>query len=104
LISQPSSGEEALRICETLIRSNALDVIVLDSVAAPVTKAELEGEMQAPSLALNQAAREELRFLYEIKLMRTVWMMIWGKNVRLVSKSRSIKGALKGLKRNSKIT
>ena len=104
LISQPSSGEEALRICETLIRSNALDVIVLDSVAAPVTKAKLEGEMQAPSLALNQAAREELRFLYEIKLMRTVWMMIWGKNVRLVSKSRSIKGALKGLKRNSKIT
>ena len=45
LVSQPSSGEEALRICETLLRSNALDVIVLDSVAALVTKAELEGEM-----------------------------------------------------------
>jgi recombination protein RecA len=45
LISQPSSGEEALRICEALIRSNALDVIVLDSVAALVTKAELEGEI-----------------------------------------------------------
>src|ERR1700748_177669 len=45
LVSQPSSGEEALRICETLIRSNALDVIVMDSVAALVTKAELEGEI-----------------------------------------------------------
>ncbi len=45
LVSQPSSGEEALRICETLVRSNALDVIVIDSVAALVTKAELEGEI-----------------------------------------------------------
>ena len=43
--SQPSPGEEALRICKTLVRSNALDVIVLDSVAALVTKAELEGEI-----------------------------------------------------------
>ncbi|MGV3531566.1 MAG: recombinase RecA [Chthoniobacteraceae bacterium] len=45
LVSQPSSGEEALRICETLVRSNALDVIVVDSVAALVTKAELEGDI-----------------------------------------------------------
>ncbi len=45
LVSQPSSGEEALRICETLVRSNALDVVVLDSVAALVTKAELDGEI-----------------------------------------------------------
>src|SRR3954468_123348 len=43
LVSQPGSGEEALRIGETLIRSNALDVLVFDSVAALVTKAELEG-------------------------------------------------------------
>ncbi|MCF6312356.1 MAG: recombinase RecA [Verrucomicrobiales bacterium] len=45
LVSQPSSGEEALRIVETLVRSNALDVIVLDSVAALVTKQELDGEI-----------------------------------------------------------
>ena len=45
LVSQPSSGEEALRICETLVRSNAMAIIVLDSVAALVTKAELEGEI-----------------------------------------------------------
>ncbi len=45
LVSQPSSGEEALRICETLIRSNALDVVVIDSVAALVTRQELDGEI-----------------------------------------------------------
>lgn len=45
LISQPDSGEEALNIAETLARSNAIDVIVIDSVAALVPKAELEGEI-----------------------------------------------------------
>lgn len=45
LVSQPSSGEEALQICESLVRSNAIDVIVLDSVAALVTKQELDGEI-----------------------------------------------------------
>lgn len=45
LISQPDSGEQALEITETLIRSGALDVIVIDSVAALVPRAELEGEM-----------------------------------------------------------
>ncbi|MBK8092035.1 MAG: recombinase RecA [Verrucomicrobiaceae bacterium] len=45
LVSQPSSGEEALRICETLVRSNALDVVVIDSVAALVTRQELEGDI-----------------------------------------------------------
>ncbi len=45
LVSQPSSGEEALQICEALVRSNAIAVIVLDSVAALVTKQELDGEI-----------------------------------------------------------
>jgi recombination protein RecA len=45
LISQPDTGEQALEICETLVRSGALDVIVIDSVAALVPKAELEGNM-----------------------------------------------------------
>ncbi len=45
LVSQPSSGEEALQICEALVRSNAIDVNVVDSVAALVTKQELEGEI-----------------------------------------------------------
>jgi len=45
LISQPDTGEQALEITETLIRSNALDVVVVDSVAALVPRAEIEGEM-----------------------------------------------------------
>jgi len=45
LISQPDNGEQALEIVETLVRSNAVDVIVLDSVAALVPRAEIEGEM-----------------------------------------------------------
>jgi len=45
LLSQPDNGEQALEICEILIKSGALDVVVIDSVAALVPKAELEGEM-----------------------------------------------------------
>jgi recombination protein RecA len=45
LISQPDTGEQALEIVETLVRSNALDIIVIDSVAALVPRAEIEGEM-----------------------------------------------------------
>lgn len=45
LVSQPDSGEQALEICETLVRSGALDVVVVDSVAALVPRAEIEGEM-----------------------------------------------------------
>ena len=45
LVSQPDSGEDALNIMETLIRSNSIDLIVLDSVAALITKAELDGQM-----------------------------------------------------------
>ncbi|MDY7010085.1 MAG: recombinase RecA [Planctomycetota bacterium] len=45
LISQPDTGEQALEICEMLVRSNAVDVIVIDSVAALIPRAEIEGEM-----------------------------------------------------------
>src|SRR5215468_6617699 len=45
LISQPDTGEQALEITETLVRSNAVDVIVIDSVAALVPRAELDGDM-----------------------------------------------------------
>jgi recombination protein RecA len=53
LVSQPDSGEEALSICETLARSNALDVIVVDSVAALVPKSELEGEMGMATMGMQ---------------------------------------------------
>jgi recombination protein RecA len=45
LVSQPDTGEQALEICDMLVRSGGVDVIVVDSVAALVPKAEIEGEM-----------------------------------------------------------
>ncbi len=53
LISQPDNGEQGLEIAETLIRSGAVDVIVIDSVAALVPRAEIEGEMGDPHMALQ---------------------------------------------------
>ncbi len=53
LVSQPDNGEQALEIAEALIRSNAVDVVVVDSVAALVPKAELEGEMGEPQMGLQ---------------------------------------------------
>ncbi len=53
LVSQPDTGEQALEIAEALIRSNAVDVVVVDSVAALVPKAEIEGEMGASHVGLQ---------------------------------------------------
>jgi recombination protein RecA len=53
LISQPDTGEQALEICELLVRSNAVDVIVIDSVAALIPKAEIEGEMGDSHMGLQ---------------------------------------------------
>jgi recombination protein RecA len=53
LISQPDTGEQALEICEALVRSSAVDVIVVDSVAALVPRAEIEGEMGDSQVALQ---------------------------------------------------
>src|SRR3954466_2783156 len=63
LVSQPDSGEQALEIVETLVRSNAVDVIVVDSVAALIPKAEIEGEMGdatmgAQARLMSQAMRK----------------------------------------------
>ncbi|MBD3170599.1 MAG: recombinase RecA [candidate division Zixibacteria bacterium] len=53
LVSQPDTGEQALEIAETLVRSNAIDVIIIDSVAALVPKAEIEGEMGDAHMGLQ---------------------------------------------------
>jgi len=63
LVSQPEHGEQALEICETLVRSNAVDVIVIDSVAALVPRSEIEGEMGDPTMGtharlMSQALRK----------------------------------------------
>ena len=56
LVSQPDTGEDALQITETLIRSGGVDCVVVDSVAALVPKAEIEGEMATPSLGSRLAS------------------------------------------------
>ncbi len=53
LVSQPDNGEQALEICETLVRSNAVDVVVVDSVAALVPQAEIDGEMGDSHMGLQ---------------------------------------------------
>lgn len=53
LVSQPDTGEQALEICETLVRSGAVDVIIVDSVAALVPKAEIEGSMGDASMGMQ---------------------------------------------------
>jgi len=53
LISQPDNGEQALEITDNLIRSGALDIIVIDSVAALTPKAEIEGEMGDSKMGLQ---------------------------------------------------
>jgi len=53
LVSQPDTGEQALEICEMLVRSNALDIVVIDSVAALIPRAEIEGEMGATHIGLQ---------------------------------------------------
>lgn len=53
LVAQPDNGEEALEICESLVRSNAIDLIVIDSVAALVPKAEIEGDMGDSHMGLQ---------------------------------------------------
>lgn len=53
LVSQPDTGEQALEICEMLVRSNAVDIVVIDSVAALIPRAEIEGEMGATHVGLQ---------------------------------------------------
>jgi recombination protein RecA len=53
LVAQPDNGEEALEICESLVRSNAIDIIVIDSVAALVPRAEIEGDMGDSHMGLQ---------------------------------------------------
>ncbi len=69
LISQPDTGEQALEITDTLVRSGALDIVVVDSVAALVPRAELEGEMgdSLPGLQarlMSQALRKLLSLIH----------------------------------------
>ena len=59
LVSQPDTGEQALEICDMLVRSGALDVIVIDSVAALVPKAEIQGDMGDAHVGLQDVYKRQ---------------------------------------------
>ena len=74
LISQPDTGEQALEITETLVRSGAVDVVVIDSVAALTPKAEIEGEMGESQLGLQaRLMSQALRKLTSSFRAQTPW-------------------------------
>ena len=78
LISQPDAGEQALEIADTLVRSGAIDVLVVDSVAALVPKAELEGEMgdQLPGLQARLMSQALRKLTSSISKSRTMVLFI----------------------------
>lgn len=78
LISQPDSGEQALEIAETLIRSNSVDVIVVDSVAALVPRAELDGEMgdSLPGLQARLMSQALRKITAIVSSSRTTFIFI----------------------------
>lgn len=83
LISQPDTGEQALDIVETLVRSNAVDVIVVDSVAALTPKAEIEGEMGDSHMGLQaRLMSQALRKLTAV-ISRTKTVVIFINQLRL---------------------
>jgi len=83
LISQPDTGEQALDIVETLVRSNALDVIVIDSVAALTPKAEIEGDMGQSHMGLQaRLMSQALRKLTSV-ISKTKTVVIFINQIRM---------------------
>ena len=82
LVSQPDTAEQALEICESLVRSNAVDIIVVDSVAALVPKAEVEGEMGDSHMGLQaRLMSQALRKLTSI-ISRSKTLVIFINQIR----------------------
>jgi recombination protein RecA len=83
LISQPDNGEQALEIAETLVQSGAVDVLVIDSVAALVPRAEIEGEMGEPQMGLQaRLMSQALRKLTSI-IARSRTIVIFINQIRM---------------------
>jgi recombination protein RecA len=82
LISQPDTGEQALEICDTLVRSGAVDVIVIDSVAALVPRAELEGEMGESLPGLQARLMSQALRKLTASISRTRTMVIFTNQIR----------------------
>ncbi|RME86601.1 MAG: recombinase RecA [Zetaproteobacteria bacterium] len=83
LVSQPSSGEDALEIVDTLVRSGALDVIVVDSVAALTPKAELEGDMGDAHVGLQARLMSQALRKLTSSISRTRTLVIFINQIRM---------------------
>jgi recombination protein RecA len=82
LISQPDTGEQALEIADTLVRSGAIDVIVVDSVAALVPKAELEGEMGDTHVGLQARLMSQALRKLTASISRSKCMLVFTNQIR----------------------
>jgi recombination protein RecA len=83
LISQPDNGEQALEIAETLVRSGAIDVLVVDSVAALVPRAEIEGEMGDPQMGLQARLMSQALRKLTGTISRSQTIMIFINQIRM---------------------
>jgi recombination protein RecA len=83
LISQPDAGEQALEICDTLVRSGAVDVLVVDSVAALVPRAELEGEMGDSHVGLHARLMSQALRKLTGSVSRSNTLLIFLNQIRL---------------------
>jgi recombination protein RecA len=83
LISQPDAGEQALEICDTLVRSGAVDVVVIDSVAALVPRAELEGEMGDSHMGLHARLMSQALRKLTGSVSRSNCMLIFLNQIRM---------------------
>src|SRR5262249_43667567 len=83
LISQPDAGEQALEIADTLVRSGAIDVLVIDSVAALVPKAELEGEMGDQHMGLQARLMSQALRKLTSSISRSQTLVIFINQIRM---------------------
>jgi len=83
LMSQPDTGEQALEICDMLVRSGALDVVVVDSVAALVPKAEIEGEMGASHVGIQARLMSQALRKLTGTIKRTNTILIFINQIRM---------------------
>jgi len=83
LISQPDNGEQALEISETLVRSGAIDVLVVDSVAALVPRAEIEGDMGDPQMGMQARLMSQALRKLTATISRSRTIMIFINQIRM---------------------
>jgi recombination protein RecA len=83
LISQPDNGEQALEIADMLVRSSSVDVVVIDSVAALVPKAEIEGEMGEPQMGLQARLMSQALRKLTANIKRSNTLVIFINQIRM---------------------